>query len=81
MPVDDGLGSDDVQRLLPVWPESPEGGPEPAISILERRATCGALQYGELLSHSEVLESEGAGGSGEICDEDSDEAEVLRTKA
>jgi len=58
MPTDHGLGLHEDQGVLPVWPPTAEHDPESAVRLGQLGAFGLALQNGQLLSQSEVFESE-----------------------
>ena len=58
MPADHGFGLHKDQGVLPVWPHTAERDPECAIRFGQLGAFGLALQNGQPLSQSEVLEGE-----------------------
>ncbi len=52
MPVDDSLGRDDEEGLLPSRPDPPSDYPEELIEEAEARARISTLQRDELLTQS-----------------------------
>jgi hypothetical protein len=62
MPSDDGLGLEEEQGVLPVWPEAPQANPKQAI----RRAEFGfaglAAEHGELMPEGQILQREAGMG-------------------
>ena len=50
MPSDDGLGLEEMQGLLPVWPEAQEANPKQQVGGTEFGFPCLAFGHGELIS-------------------------------
>ena len=58
MPVDDSLGRDDEEGLLPSRPNPPSDYPEELIEEAEARARISTLQRDELLTQSKIFEKQ-----------------------
>jgi len=56
MPPDHSFGSDQQERVLPVWPESAGADPKELIQEGESWFAMLALVHGELLAKSEILQ-------------------------
>ncbi len=56
--MDDGLGRDDEEGLLPSRPDPPSDYPEELIEEAEARARISTLQRDELLTQSKIFEKE-----------------------
>jgi len=56
--VDDSLGRDDEEGLLPSRPDPPSDYPEELIEEAEARARISTLQRDELLTQNKILEKE-----------------------
>jgi len=56
--VDDSLGRDDEEGLLPSRPDPPSDYPEELIEEAEARARISTLQRDELLTQSKIFEKE-----------------------
>jgi hypothetical protein len=58
LPPQDGIRSDDHERLLPPGPDSGQPDPEEAITPAERRPGHRSFVHGELLMQGEILEGQ-----------------------
>jgi hypothetical protein len=50
IPSDDGLGLEEQQGMLPVWPEAQEANPKQSVGGTEFGFPCPAFEHGELMS-------------------------------
>jgi len=62
MPSDDGLGLEEEQGVLPVWPEAPQANPKQAIGGAEFGFAILALEHGELMTEGQILQREAGMG-------------------
>ena len=62
MPGDNGFGSDNYQRSLPIRPDTGEGDPKYAVSVLKARGLSISLKHIKLMTKGEVLQGERALG-------------------
>jgi hypothetical protein len=76
--VDDSLGRDDEEGLLPSRPDPPSDYPEELIEEAEARARISTLQRDELLTQSKIFEKQ-TSPPAEEADQHS-EAEPYKTK-
>ena len=52
VPLNDGFGEDDTERLFPIGPKLPSRDPEQSVEQTEPRSWMPALEHGQLLSES-----------------------------
>jgi hypothetical protein len=65
VPLNNGFGTDEEERLLRIGPDLPSGDPEQVAESSEPRFTMSTLEHHELLSKREIFKSETTTGGKE----------------